>query len=49
MRGPTEVRGILVLKEKKVWMEAYFMTGLHVLALVATFPAHYGFHHYYYC
>ena len=48
VRGPTEARGILVLKEKKIWMEAYFMTGLYVLAFVLTFLAYYGFHHYYY-
>lgn len=44
MRGPTSAREILVLKEKSVWMETYFMTGLYFLAFVMIFIAYYGLH-----
>lgn len=45
VRGPTDAREILVLREKSVWMEAYFMTGLYYLALVTAFILYYGLHH----
>jgi len=48
VRGPTEARNILVLREKSVWMEAYFMTGLYYLAFVTVFLLYYGLHHLYY-
>jgi hypothetical protein len=48
VRGPTEARNILVLREKSVWMEAYFMTGLYFLAFVTIFLMYYGFHYLYY-
>lgn len=48
VRGPTEARNILVLKEKSVWMEAYFMTGLYYLAFVTVFLLYYGLHYLYY-
>jgi hypothetical protein len=44
-RGPTRSRYILVLREKSVWMEAYFMTGLYFLAFVMIFIAYYGLHY----
>ena len=48
VRGPTEARSILVLREKSIWMEAYFMTGLYYLAFVTIFLMYYGFHYLYY-
>lgn len=48
VKGPTEARNILVLREKSVWMEAYFMTGLYYLAFVTIFLMYYGFHYLYY-
>lgn len=48
VRGPTEARSILCLREKSIWMEAYFMTGLYYLAFVNTFLMYYGFHYLYY-
>ncbi len=44
LRGPTSAREILVLREKSVWMEIYFMTGLYFLAFVMIFIAYYGLH-----
>jgi hypothetical protein len=44
VRGPTSAREILVLKEKSIWMETYFMTGLYFLAFVLIFIAYYGLH-----
>jgi hypothetical protein len=44
VRGPTSAREILVLREKSVAMEAYFMTGLYFLAFVMVFIAYYGLH-----
>jgi hypothetical protein len=44
VRGPTRAREILVLREKSVWMETYFMTGLYFLAFVMVFIAYYGLH-----
>jgi hypothetical protein len=43
-RGPTKARSFLVLEQKSLWTEAYFMTGLYILAFVMTFIAYYGFH-----
>jgi hypothetical protein len=48
VRGPTDARNILVLREKSVGMEAYFMTGLYYLAFVTVFLLYYGLHHLYY-
>lgn len=45
IRGPTDARNMLVLRDKAVWTEAYFMTGLYVLAFVLIFIFYYGFHH----
>ena len=42
--GPTKGRNFLVLEQKSLWTEAYFMTGLYVLAFVLIFIAYYGFH-----
>lgn len=42
--GPTNGRNFLVLEQKSLWTEAYFMTGLYVLAFVLIFLAYYGFH-----
>jgi hypothetical protein len=44
LRGPTKGRDFLVLEHKSLWTEAYFMTGLYVLAFVIVFVAYYGFH-----
>jgi hypothetical protein len=44
LHGPTEGRNFLMLETKSLWTEAYFMTGLYVLALVLVFAAFYGFH-----
>ncbi len=45
VRGPTDARNMLVLNEKVVWLEAYFMTGLYFLAFVMFFIMYYGFHY----
>jgi uncharacterized membrane protein len=45
IRGPTQGRDFLVLESKSLWTEAYFMTGLYILAFVLTVIAYYGFHH----
>ena len=42
LRGPTKARDFLVLGQKSLWTEAYFMTGLYVFALVMVFIAYYG-------
>jgi hypothetical protein len=34
-----------VLREKAIWTEAYFMTGLYFLALVMIFVLYYSLHH----
>ena len=44
VRGPTQGRYFLVLEQKSLWTEAYFMTGLYFLAFVLVFIAYYGFH-----
>jgi hypothetical protein len=44
IHGPTKGRNILVLEQKSLWTEAYFMTGLYMLAFVLVFIAYYGFH-----
>lgn len=44
VRGPTRAREMLVLREKSVWTETYFMTGLYFLAFVMIFIAYYGLH-----
>lgn len=48
VRGATRSRDILVLREKSVGMEAYFMTGLYFLAFVMMFIAYYGLHYIFY-
>ena len=45
IRGPTEARYILVLREKSLQMEAYFMTGLYYFAVVNAFLLYYGLHY----
>ena len=45
IRGPTGARGMLILNEKSVWTEAYFITGLYFLAFVMFFLMYYGFHY----
>jgi hypothetical protein len=47
-RGPTDARNMLVLEDKSVWTEAYFMTGLYFLAFVMMFLGYYGLHLIYY-
>lgn len=41
-RGPTSARYFLVLSDKSLWTEAYFMTGLYMLALNVLFVSYYG-------
>lgn len=46
VRGPTDARNMLVLPEKSLWTEAYFMTGLYSLALVVFFVLYYSLHYF---
>jgi hypothetical protein len=48
VRGPTDARNMLVLPDKSLFTEAYFMTGLYFLALVMIFILYYGIHYYSY-
>jgi hypothetical protein len=45
VRGPTDARYMLLLPEKSVFTEAYFMTGLYFLAFGMIFILYYGLHH----
>jgi len=45
VRGPTDARKMVVLNEKSVWVQAYFMTGLYCLALTTFFLLYYGLHY----
>jgi hypothetical protein len=45
VRGPTDARYMLVLPDKSLFTEAYFMTGLYFLAFVMIFVLYYGIHH----
>ncbi|HVF29423.1 MAG TPA: hypothetical protein VNA22_00565 [Pyrinomonadaceae bacterium] len=45
VRGPTDARNMLVLPDKSVFTEAYFMTGLYFLAFVMIFILYYGVHY----
>lgn len=45
VRGPTDARYMLVLPEKSLFTEAYFMTGLYFLAFVMIFILYYGIHY----
>ena len=45
VRGPTDARNMLVLPDKSLFTEAYFMTGLYYLAFVTIFILYYGIHH----
>lgn len=47
-RGPTDARNMLSLPGKSLWTEAYFMTGLYALALLAMFLGYYGLHSVFY-
>ena len=42
VRGPTSARYFLVLSDKSLWTEAYFMTGLYMLAFNVVFVGYYG-------
>jgi hypothetical protein len=42
VRGPTDARNMLVLPDKSLFTEAYFMTGLYYLAFVTIFIIYYG-------
>jgi hypothetical protein len=46
VRGPTDAREMLVLWDKSLFTEAYFMTGLYFLAFVMIFILYYGIHYY---
>ncbi len=48
VRGPTDARNMLVLPDKSLFTEAYFMTGLYYLAFVTIFLLYYGLHHIFY-
>ena len=48
VRGPTDARNMLVLPDKSLFTEAYFMTGLYFLAFVMVFIFYYGIHYYSY-
>ncbi len=48
VRGPTDARDMLVLPDKSLFTEAYFMTGLYFLAFVMVFILYYGIHYYSY-
>jgi hypothetical protein len=48
VRGPTSARDMLVLPDKSLFTEAYFMTGLYFLAFVMIFILYYGIHYYSY-
>jgi len=45
VRGPTDARNMLVLPDKSLFTEAYFMTGLYYLAFVTVFLLYYGLHY----
>lgn len=45
VRGPTDARNMLVLPDKSLFTEAYFMTGLYFLAFGMIFILYYGIHH----
>jgi len=45
VRGPTNAREMLILWDKSLFTEAYFMTGLYFLAFVMIFILYYGIHH----
>ena len=45
VRGPTDAREMLVLRDKSLFTEAYFMTGLYFLAFGMIFILYYGIHH----
>jgi hypothetical protein len=45
VRGPTDARNMLVLPDKSLFTEAYFMTGLYFLAFVMIFILYYGIHY----
>jgi hypothetical protein len=48
VRGPTNAREMLVLWDKSLFTEAYFMTGLYFLAFVMIFILYYGLHYLFY-
>lgn len=48
VRGPTDARNMLVLPDKSLFTEAYFMTGLYYLAFVTIFLLYYGLHYLFY-
>ena len=45
VRGPTSAREMLVLRDKSLFTEAYFMTGLYYLAFVTIILLYYGLHY----
>ncbi len=45
VRGPTSARDMLVLPDKSLFTEAYFMTGLYFLAFGMIFILYYGIHY----
>ena len=45
LRGPTKARYFLVLKDKSLWVESYYMTGLYILAINVMFLTYYGIYY----
>lgn len=45
LSGPTNARYFLVLSNKSLWTESYFMTGLYILAFNIVFIAYYGIYY----
>jgi hypothetical protein len=45
IHGPTKGRTLVVLDQKSLWTEAYFMTSNYIFFFVMVFIAYYGLHH----
>jgi hypothetical protein len=45
LHGPTKGRSLVVLDQKSLWTEAYFMTSNYIFFFVMVFIAYYGLHH----
>jgi hypothetical protein len=45
VHGPTKGRAFVVLDQKSIWTEAYFMTSNYIFFFVLVFIAYYGLHY----
>jgi hypothetical protein len=45
VHGPTKGRNLVVLDQKSLWTEAYFMTSNYIFFFVMAFIAYYGLHY----